>query len=146
MVSVLEKFQVSVDKLKLDLEAASEALNEAMSKNERVEAIYTSLSCSGCSDSTIETALEAEFGKPKKATRKRVPKLNSDEPTEAERKVLNVLTDEPMTRKNIIDATGGIGDEPGLLSKMQLAGLVKNVGGKGRGAGWVLTSMGARFT
>lgn len=145
--SLTEGYIIDVEDLRATVQELGAKLATADDHNDQVREIVDKLTSAGVGEATIRAALFAEFGKMTKSNKPRKPRRpnrTDKTPNEKEQKALSVMTGEPMNKRQIFSAAKiSDSDETKLLlTEMQKMGWVKNVGGKGAGAGWVLTDDG----
>ena len=144
---VIDDVKAERDKLSAKLEELTSKIDNAESINNKLRSMHDSLTAADIGEDAIKAALVCQFGKPKGPRKPRSPNRTDKNPTAEEMKVLSVLTDEPMKKSAVfsschlpIDSTTTF-----LLPNMARFGWIRNAGGKGAGAGWVITEEGKKL-
>lgn len=136
-------YLVDVEDLRKTVQELGQKLANADTINRQVHEICSALTNAGTKPEVIEIALEAQFGKVRGRPRRRRGK--PPEPTIEQKKVLAVMSKEPMKKRQILEEAR-VANSPtvfNVLSTMQRYGWIVNEGSKGAAAAWVITDAGA---
>jgi hypothetical protein len=138
-------YLIDVDDLRRTVQELGEKLANADQINRKVYDICAALDSAGAAPETIEAALSAQFGKPKTIRRRKAQPQEAIDPSPMQMRVLSVLTSEPMRRRTVYELAEieDTDDSKSEFRAMSRVGWIDNVGGRGQGAGWVITDKGA---
>jgi hypothetical protein len=138
----LSKYMKDIEALKIKSDEAAAEYNAARIVNDSIQEKYDAMVKAKFSEDGIRAALETEFGVAR-VKRARGPN-QAKTPTEVEIKLMQAMDSEGKSKTEIFKDAAVEVDEENKAAMVRLAnlGLVANLGGKGAGAKWALTSKG----